>query len=276
MTATATEAAFHSLATAMQQRAAPDLKQLLAAPDFVSAKDEASVLRLLRLLTALLRDFKSIFHDVWAAVDADVFYDVHRPLLSGSWERPLRLCGDADCPPILARAKGPSAGQSSIFMLIDVALGVRRAADAKLGVDAASASAHATFQSEMLAYMPAPHRELVAAFADATAKSGSLVAYVANKVDPRFRRLHSVFGGSQIDKCELSTALTKALEAYGDLRRFHLSVATRYLRRTSVGTGGSDFVPMLKDALRRTVDAAHESGDRTHACAPQTGNEKGD
>lgn len=203
----------------------------------------------------LFKELKVIFHDVWAAVDPDIFYDLYRPLLSGSWAKPLRLRCEADCPPILARAKGPSAGQSTLFVLVDVALGVRKESDVKLGINEESFSSHATFQSEMLAYMPPAHRALVLSFADAMADAGSLATYLEKDSQPDSSLFSKLVPSRLLAKRELSNKLTGALAAYTELRRFHLSVALRYLRRTATGTGGSSYVTMLQDAHKRTTDA---------------------
>ena len=49
--------------------------------------------------------------------------------------------------------------------------------------------------------------------------------------------------------------MRQALDALAAMRAFHLGVASRYLRRTSVGTGASDFRSMLGEALQSTRDS---------------------
>ena len=40
------------------------------------------------------------------------------------------------------------------------------------------------------------------------------------------------------------------------MRAYHLGIASRYLRRTGTGTGGSDFRPMLGEAVQSTREAS--------------------
>ena len=250
MTGTATESAFHELATRTHVRMGTLLPELLAAPEAVSAGDDRAVLELLRGCEAALRDTRRIFDEVWQTVDAAVFYEVYRPLLSGSWDAPLSMV-TADGTSTPARSKGPSAGQSTVFLLLDLALGIRNAA-----LDGPDDSPHSSFQVEMLAYMPAPHRVCARVFADALADVGSLAEYVAvrqkKKTGPR----------SYLMGRRLRRALDDALESYAQFRKFHLVVATRYLKRTTTGTGGSDFPAMLRDGIERTLATQHDGLDQ--------------
>ena len=95
---------------------------------------------LLRELADVLREFKAIFARVSRGVDRAVFYDVYRPLLSGSWDTPLKYEGPDGAVLEIPRARGPSAGQTTLFVLIDLALGVRDGAQrgTPLGIDVRS------------------------------------------------------------------------------------------------------------------------------------------
>ena len=44
----------------------------------------------------------------------------------------------------------------------------------------------------------------------------------------------------------------RAHSSIAAMRAFHLGIASRYLRRTQVGTGASDFRSMLNEALSST------------------------
>ncbi|KAH8049070.1 patatin-like phospholipase [Aureococcus anophagefferens] len=162
MTGTATEASFHLLATRMQARAARELPGLVRLPNDVAEKKAWRAQRTLRALAAMLGDFCAIFEEVHASVDKALFYDRYRPLLSGSWDAPL-ACEAEDGSVFHVRSKGPSAGQSTIFLLLDIALGVAR-----------DDSEHGAFQRDMLAYMPPAHRALVDDYADRFAAAGPL------------------------------------------------------------------------------------------------------
>ncbi|KAH8093580.1 patatin-like phospholipase [Aureococcus anophagefferens] len=130
----------------MQARAARELPGLVRLPNDVAEKKAWRAQRTLRALAAMLGDFCAIFEEVHASVDKAVFYDRYRPLLSGSWDAPL-ACEALDGSVFHVRSKGPSAGQSTIFLLLDIALGVAR-----------DDSEHGAFQRDMLAYMPPAHR----------------------------------------------------------------------------------------------------------------------
>jgi len=80
---------------------------------------------------------------------------VQRPLLSGFFPLGIHFEGTQDierpknwvsCP------KGPSAGQSTMFVLLDNLLGIDHSIVAQ------------DFQDEMLCYMPRQHREMVLTF----------------------------------------------------------------------------------------------------------------
>ena len=80
---------------------------------------------------------------------------MQRPLLSGFYPLGISLEGTQDierpknwvsCP------KGPSAGQSTMFVLLDNLLGIDHSIVAK------------EFQDEMLCYMPRQHREIILNF----------------------------------------------------------------------------------------------------------------
>ena len=220
MTGTTTEASFHLLATRMQARAARELPGLVRLPNDVAEKKAWHVQRTLRALAAMLGDFCAIFEEVHASVDKAVFYDRYRPLLSGSWDAPL-ACEAEDGSVFHVRSKGPSAGQSTIFLLLDIALGVAR-----------DDSEHGAFQRDMLAYMPPAHRALVDDYADRFAAAGPLANLCRRGVLRRDR-----------DACVATLA---------KLRSFHLGVASDYLRRADKGTGASDFRSMLRDGIART------------------------
>ena len=113
------------------------------------------LLALLRDVGAMVRDFVDIFKNNIAAVDVSIFYDVYRHSLNGWWDTPIFLAGveppqrrgqgklDDDDEVLAAaaaartaegkgaeaghfvRAKGPSAGQSTMIMLLDLALDIR-------------------------------------------------------------------------------------------------------------------------------------------------------
>ena len=186
-------------------------------------------------------------------VDPTEFYDVYRPLLGG-WSADklasgLRLpgVGPADDLPaaevpdtapiaeaaalladvtvdLVSRHKGPSAGQTAILLLVDRILGVAHGPET------------AAFQAEMRGYLPAKHAALLADVDERVCRWGSVGDAARHPDAPEaLRRAHG-----------------EALNALAAMRAFHLGMASRYLRRTNVGTGATDFRAMLGEALRST------------------------
>ena len=94
----------------------------------------------------------SVFSRVAEYVDPAIFYHVQRPLLSGFYPDEIMFEGTEDIerpPGWITSPKGPSAGQSTMFVLLDMLLGINHLAIAS------------EFQTEMLLYMPRQHREMV-------------------------------------------------------------------------------------------------------------------
>ena len=203
----------------------------------------------LRRLARALQAVRATLERVSDLVDPTEFYDVYRPLLGG-WSADklasgLRLpgVGPADDHPaaevpsedgaalladvtvdIVSRHKGPSAGQTAILLLVDRIMGVTHGAET------------AAFQAEMRGYLPAPHAALLADVDERVCRWGSVGDAARDPDAPEaLRRAHG-----------------EALNALAAMRAFHLGMASRYLRRTNVGTGASDFRAMLGEALRST------------------------
>eukprot|EP00937_MAST-01D_sp_MAST-1D-sp2_P000272 g272.t1 len=256
----------------------------------------ASLVRTLELLAVALRRFRVIFGSVRELVDVDAFYDVYRPLLGGWWPQGIVLegvapgedeqdgdagdaAGDADAGVSggvagrLVRCKGPSAGQSTMIVLFDLLLGVRHGAT--MG----------QFQLEVVAgYMPRAHRacvrEMCARLAAAARALGVGVGPAASESseqpgagpavvppDPVLREFGmALVSAGELDWGErLVAAHARCIDAMAALRQFHLAVATRYLVRTSKGTGESDFRGMLREALDGTRETVGEAPAAAHA-----------
>ena len=233
--------------------------------------------RLLHDVGAAVREFRAIFQNVGTMVDVDVFYNVYRPLLGGWFPRGGVVFegvaaaagshgaagagvvggGGAQVQPaeaaggVLHDCKGPSAGQSTMVLLFDMLLGVRHHSDG------------AAFQSEMLEYMPARHRNFVVKFTERLCAvtremgdmgSGASTACATTALPLLMERLTahpSTSGGTGL--AGLVAAHKECLEAMASLRKYHLGIATKYLVRTSKGTGSSDFRDMLREVLDDTT-----------------------
>ena len=123
---------------------------------------------------------------------------------------------------------GPSAGQTAIIILLDMALGVVHGP--KLG----------GFQREMRQYMPAEARQLLQAFEEDVRECGSL---------------RSAAESSSATE-SLVCAHAAAVKSLGAMRAAHFAIATHFLKRSLKGTGGSDFRAMLSEGLTSTKGSA--------------------
>jgi hypothetical protein len=123
---------------------------------------------------------------------------------------------------------GPSAGQTAIIILLDMALGIVHGP--KLG----------SFQQEMREYMPSEARQLLQAFGEDIRECGSLRSAAESNGAPE----------------SLVSAHTAAVKSLGAMRAAHFAIATHFLKRSLKGTGGSDFRAMLSEGLAATKGSA--------------------
>lgn len=97
---------------------------------------------LLDQLAAMFVDFCRIFETVRHRVRVDTFYGIYRPLLSGYFPDGLTFTGVSKLPleestsaiidgdgNVVSFGKGPSAGQSAMIVLFDLALGISHGAE---------------------------------------------------------------------------------------------------------------------------------------------------
>ena len=217
----AAEVAFHAVPFAIQVQLAHLLPALIDAPADVARRRWRTLAALCGEIAAALRRCLSLLQQVAPRLDPAEFYDVYRPLLGGWDARGLVLRGTGTT----TRAKGPSAGQTALLILLDVVLGVAHKEETR------------AFQLEMrTGYLPRPHRALLEDVAADVARSGSLRDAAADAAAP----------------AALRDAHRRAIDALAAFRSFHLGMATKYLRRTDKGTGASDFRSMLKEAVEST------------------------
>ena len=217
----AAEVAFHAVPFAIQVQLAHLLPALIDAPADVARRRWRTLAALCGEIAAALRRCLSLLQQVAPRLDPAEFYDVYRPLLGGWDAHGLVLRGTGTT----TRAKGPSAGQTALLILLDVVLGVAHKEETR------------AFQLEMrTGYLPRPHRVLLEDVAADVARSGSLRAAAADAAAP----------------AALRDAHCRAIDALAAFRSFHLGMATKYLRRTDKGTGASDFRSMLKEAVEST------------------------
>eukprot|EP00933_Yihiella_yeosuensis_P018978 TRINITY_DN15447_c0_g1_i1.p1 TRINITY_DN15447_c0_g1~~TRINITY_DN15447_c0_g1_i1.p1 ORF type:complete len:488 (-),score=70.60 TRINITY_DN15447_c0_g1_i1:58-1521(-) len=255
-TGTETERSFHMVPCAMMAVAGELTPKLFLADVLIRGNRKDELTSLLLEVTDVLIRFREIFGDIVRGVDVDVFYDVYRPLLGGFY--PDGILMEADDPKLLDGipclslvkeenqqvmkncAKGPSAGQSTVILMIDTLLGVSHE---KTGSE---------FQDEMLTYMPAPHRQMVLDFREKWRNTEPL---------PKFAARCKANGDP--DGLLVAQAFDSCVCAVRDLRRSHLNTVSRYLTRTSTGTGSSTWRLMLQAMLDRTEARRNCEADRS-------------
>lgn len=154
--------------------------------------------------------------------DPQFFYQRLRPFLAGWPEPGVIYEGVSNDPRVLA---GGSAGQSSVVQALDAALGVRH--DGMAG----------GFLGAMRAYMPPPHRQFIT---DLEARSTLRTVAAANP------------------GTDLSVAYDNVVAELDRIRQRHIRLSVDYITKpsgetTGLGTGGSDFVELLRDARTDTL-----------------------
>eukprot|EP00616_Rhizochromulina_sp_CCMP1243_P002977 CAMPEP_0118971358 /NCGR_PEP_ID=MMETSP1173-20130426/8007_1 /TAXON_ID=1034831 /ORGANISM="Rhizochromulina marina cf, Strain CCMP1243" /LENGTH=512 /DNA_ID=CAMNT_0006920803 /DNA_START=121 /DNA_END=1655 /DNA_ORIENTATION=+ len=229
LTGTDAERFFHMIPCAMQAAAGPVLPQVLRAPYHVLSGDVSALTRTLHAMARLFREFQAIFKRTAELVDRDMFYDVYRPLLNGFHPKGVALQLTTEGEPLVVTPKGPSAGQSAMFVVFDTVLGVSHPPSGVMG----------GFQEEMVkGYMPEPHRCLVRDLSAAVTATSSLDSYVAQQ---------------SRGQAHLCSAFLEAVDALTAFRRQHLATVTGFLSTTSTGTGASHFQVLLREAIENTA-----------------------
>jgi indoleamine 2,3-dioxygenase len=160
--------------------------------------------------------------------DPHIFFYRIRPFLS-SWPRPGVIYeGVSEQPQLMA---GGSAAQSSLLQALDAGLGVRHTG---------------RFLREMRGYMPPPHRRFV-------------------EVLENGRSLQAVVLENKESYPTLAAHFNTCIQLLDSFRQTHLEYSVRYIshqaadKASAIGTGGTDFVPLLSQARKDTRAAQIDS-----------------
>ena len=238
LTNTRTERGFHAVPHACNRALAPLVGWLIDSPDLVESYYDSRDDSLVKLCAAIesgLVEARNQLENIYTNVDVAEFYDFYRFLLGGWPKAGLVLPASPahNLPPHTVKGfEGPSAGQTAVFILIDLVLGVKHGP--KLS----------GFQKEQRGYMPSSHTRLLADVEERLAKHGNLNGAATEADAPD----------------ELKQAYSKACKALSALRAYHLGFATHYLKAALKGTGGSDFRSLLDEGLVSTREAARVAG----------------
>ncbi|MEV0616249.1 indoleamine 2,3-dioxygenase [Nonomuraea sp. NPDC050404] len=216
---------FYLAIVGVELAGAPALPLLAQVRQAVADDDHARLAEALPGIREVLGRVIEAFLDIERWCDPYVFYHRIRPYLTG-WSAPgLRFEGVDREPLVLA---GGSAAQSTLIQAFDAGLDVPHRDGLTAG-----------FLTGMRAYMPGPHRR----FLQDLEAGPSVRDYVALHRDTRPR---------------LAEAYNAAVTALARLRALHLGITGRYIQRfergTAGGTGGTDYVGLLKRSRAETVE----------------------
>ncbi|GAB7359183.1 hypothetical protein MBLNU230_g5250t1 [Neophaeotheca triangularis] len=270
------ESWFYMVSVAMEAQAGALVPLVLSALQAIADEDYFAVRAGLFSIAACIKSVTSLLTRMYEQCDPEEFFHRVRPFLAGS--KGMAEAGlpngvfydTGDGQGEWKKLRGGSNGQSSMIQFFDVILGVTHSASGHTtphgrdGEDQAPTS----FQAEVRAYMPGPHRQ----FLEHMANVSSLRSFaLRNGTDP----------GQE--KCRM--AYQSAIDALTALRNEHLKIVTRYIvvpSRSSTasgtrnlasvsvakeedggaggdkeltGTGGTSLLPFLKQSRDETVRA---------------------
>lgn len=255
-TGTDDESWFFIISNAMEARAAPLIRTMLAAMEAVETDDDATIIQSLKTFKENLIDIGTLLGRMDERCNPQTFYHTIRPFLAGSMN--MEAAGlprgvfydEGDGQGSWRKYRGGSNGQSSLLQFCDAVLSVNHK---RCG----------GFHAEMRDYMPGPH----ARFLEDVEAIANIRAYV----------------DSHQDNEELLTAFNDAVTALSNFRNLHIALVTRYIVIPSrsgklpngaarkdiasastklstelgktqelVGTGGTKLIPFLRTSRDET------------------------
>eukprot|EP00118_Oscarella_pearsei_P020971 m.232460 g.232460 ORF g.232460 m.232460 type:complete len:396 (+) comp40081_c0_seq6:1551-2738(+) len=218
------------VAIQMEMAASPGITAAVDAQNALLKGDSRAVSQRLNTIADSLAAMKRGLGRIKEKCTPDVFYNVLRPYMNGwrgnsVYPEGLIYEGVWDEP---RQFNGMSGAQTSMFLFFSAALGIEYKSHDK------SSAPHAAFLDDVRMYMPRKHRE----FLVAVAEGPSIRAYVKSSGDEDLRQ-----------------AYNGALEAFTDLRSYHIQVVTSFVllqvRKSaskehqsiaSAGTGGAGSI----------------------------------
>ena len=226
----------------IEAKAGPGLQGLIDAQNAAQADDAESVLAGLRALAVAQEAMRETLLRMPERCDPYIYYSRVRPYIHG-WKNSQALPqglmyeGVTDYDERPQQFRGETGSQSSIVPALDAGLGVLHADDPLT-----------QYLVEMRDYMPPRHRAFVAA--------------LEARTDGQQRPL--LYGYARDRKTrhpQLWKAFCTCVDLLAQFRDIHVGYAERYIFRqhqshasnpTSVGTGGTPFMPYLNKHLEET------------------------
>ncbi|XP_068760536.1 indoleamine 2,3-dioxygenase 2-like [Montipora capricornis] len=239
ITGSSTEKGFVKIPILIELEFGRGLHAVIDGQKSVKNSDRVGLMKALKSIKTTIIKLTAIFLQTNDVVDPDEFYQNLRPYLSGWNGNPtlpdgLLYEGVSKTP---LKYSGGSAAQSSVFQVLDAALGVIHADSSSVG----------NFLERMRYYMPPKHR----AFIEAVGQG------------PSIRHFALTSGNIQ-----LLEEYNQCVENLKDFRSAHLQIVARYVvipgnkekekkqfGMAIHGTGGSDIMPFLKQARNETGGA---------------------
>ena len=226
----------------IEAKAGPGLQGLIDAQNAAQADDAESVLAGLRALAVAQEAMRETLLRMPERCDPYIYYSRVRPYIHG-WKNSQALPqglmyeGVTDYDERPQQFRGETGSQSSIVPALDAGLGVLHADDPLT-----------QYLVEMRDYMPPRHRAFVAALEARTdgQQRPLLYGYVRDR-----KTTHP----------QLWKAFCTCVDLLAQFRDIHVGYAERYIFRqhqshasnpTSVGTGGTPFMPYLNKHLEET------------------------
>lgn len=212
-------------------------------------KNTAQLIASLSQVAASIKEMTKTLNRMYEQCQPDVFYHAIRPFQSGYTDPGMFPNGGiifegvSDSP---MRFAGASAAQSSTLPVFDILLGITKTGDGE------------EFLKQQRSHMPRPHREFLFSLAE---QPIMLKGFVAESRDAK-----------------LSSTYNKCVHNLTEFRGQHIVLVTRMIvnpasnsRRTSMGglatrgTGGTNFMVILKNLRDDTVAASHCHDQLTEA-----------
>ncbi|KAF5858777.1 hypothetical protein ETB97_003779 [Aspergillus alliaceus] len=257
------EAGFFGVVFSIEASGVPLISILLEATEATFDQDTEQVIAYLQRATITLTDMTSILPRMYRDCSQDFFYHKLRPFLDGtdslaSVGLPDGVFFEEHSGGRYRKHCGPSNAQSSLFALIDIALGVKHDQEYCVKDNGDQQSTKGAYLKEMRLYMPRQHREFLAE-----------VERMPNIRD---------FVRSRPEDVRLNSTYENCLTALLELRRAHIRMVARYVvvmakhqqspvmvkpdskrgernAAGATGTGGTNAMEFLKSVRDSVIQA---------------------
>lgn len=212
---------FYLVTVAIEAAGGPAVAALVDAQTAAASGDSAAVMDRLAIIEGCLEEMFAALNRMPQHCDPYIFYHRVRPYLS-SWLGEGLVYLGVDAAP--HKYSGGSAAQSSLIQALDAGLGISHASP---------------FLADMRNYMPPEHRR----FIEVVEEGPSLRAFVEAQA---------------AESPALTEQFNLCVGLLDDFRKAHLELSVRYIKQqappgeTAMGTGGTDFVPLLSEARKET------------------------